>query len=144
MSDIEIHRHVMIHGKRGYLKNAIKHENFNILDLYILKHNEYSKRKAKVYLEGEETEIKPSLFGTQVQRKRWLKNTFRGHSASSLLSYFYSYVIRLGFLDGRLGMIYCIFKGIQVFHRKAKKYELLIERHQSKKTPKSLLHQEGI
>jgi len=32
--------------------------------------------------------------------------------------------LRLGFLDGKPGFIYCVLKGIQRFHAKAKWYEL--------------------
>jgi len=136
MSDIEIHEHVVVHGKKGYLKNAIRHENFNTLDRYIVKHNEYSNWEAQVHLGGIKTEIKPSLLGTQVQRRRWLKNTFRMLPFSSFLRFFYSYVIRLGFLDGRAGLIYCMFKGVQVFHTKAKIYEMkLVSMHNKETAP---------
>lgn len=127
MADIEIHEHVVVQGKLGYLKHAIRHENFNTLDRYIIKHNEYSNWEAKVYLEGDETDIKPSLFGTQAQRRRWLKQTFRMFPGSPLLRFAYHYVLRLGFLDGRAGLIYCMFKGVQMFHTKAKIYELRLQ-----------------
>lgn len=138
MSDIEIHEHVAVDGALGRLKNAIRHENFNTLDRYIVKHNEYSNWEAKVHLEGEETEIKPSPFGTQAQKRRWLKNTFRMFPGSSFLRFFHSYILRLGFLDGRAGLIYCMFKGVQVFHTKAKIHELeLAARRRREKCNKS-------
>ena len=36
---------------------------------------------------------------------------------------FYKYVLRLGFLDGVPGLIYCGMQGIQFFQIKAKVYE---------------------
>ena len=123
MADIEIHEHVVVNGRMGCLKNAIRHENFNSLERYIAKHNEYSNWEAIVYLEGAETEIKPSFWGTQAERRRWLKKVFLRVPGSAMLRFLYHYVFLLGFLDGRAGLIYCAFKGVQVFHIKAKIYE---------------------
>jgi hypothetical protein len=39
----------------------------------------------------------------------------------------YKYFFRLGFLDGVPGLIYCGFQGVQLFHIKAKIYELRME-----------------
>ena len=36
----------------------------------------------------------------------------------------YKYFLRLGFLDGVPGLIYCGLQGVQFFHIKAKIYEL--------------------
>jgi hypothetical protein len=40
------------------------------------------------------------------------------------LFFLYKYILRLGFLDGVPGLIYCAFQGIQFFHIKAKIFEL--------------------
>jgi hypothetical protein len=64
------------------------------------------------------------LFGNQAQRRRWLKQTLVRVPGFPLLTFLYHYVLRLGFLDGKPGFIYCAFKGIQRFHAKAKWYEL--------------------
>jgi len=39
-------------------------------------------------------------------------------------TFIYNYFFRLGFLDGKSGLIYCALQGIQFFHIKAKIYEL--------------------
>jgi hypothetical protein len=38
--------------------------------------------------------------------------------------FFYKYLVRLGFLDGRPGFIYCALMAQQIFHVKIKMYEL--------------------
>ena len=75
MSDIEVHEHVVVDGKVGRLKNPIRHENFNSIFRYIEKHNEYSEWEANVFIEGQKGELEPSLWGTQAQRRRWLKTS---------------------------------------------------------------------
>lgn len=124
MSDIEVHEHVVVDGKVGRLKNPIRHENWNSLYRYIAKHNEYSEWEARVYFEGLEGEIKPSLFGSQAQRRRWLKNLFFRIPGFPIITFLYHYVLKLGFLDGRPGLVYCGLKGVQRFHAKAKLFEL--------------------
>ena len=41
----------------------------------------------------------------------------------------YRYVVRLGFLDGVPGLIYCVFQAVQMFHTKAKIFELRMGRN---------------
>jgi glycosyltransferase involved in cell wall biosynthesis len=123
MADIEIHEHVVVEGSTGRLTNAVRHENFNSLDRYIAKHNEYSNWEAGVYLRGNSGEVQPSLFGNQAQRRRWLKRHLLMLPGSPWLRFLYIYVFRLGFLDGRAGLIYALFKCVQMFHVKAKIYE---------------------
>jgi glycosyltransferase involved in cell wall biosynthesis len=129
MSDIEVHEHVVVDGKVGRLSAPIRHENWNSLHRYIAKHNEYSDWEARVYFEGGDGgEVKPRLFGSQAERRRWLKKRFIRLPGFPLLTFFYHYLFKLGFLDGRAGLIYCTLKGIQRFHAKAKLYEMEKER----------------
>ncbi|HMH00806.1 MAG TPA: hypothetical protein VK555_05295, partial [Terriglobales bacterium] len=93
---------------------------------YIQKHDEYSNWEARVLSNGEKTadELPPSFFGTQAQRRRWLKRKLYRLPGSPLLLFVYRYIFRLGFLDGIPGLIYCGFQAVQMFHTKAKIYEL--------------------
>ncbi len=125
MADIEVHEHIVVDGRTGKLKNSLLHHNVESLARYIAKHNEYSNWEARVWLEGEmSTGLAPSLFGTQAQRRRWLKKRLLGIPGSPVLFFIYKYLLRLGFLDGVPGLIYCGFQGIQFFQIKAKIYEL--------------------
>lgn len=126
MCDIEVHEHIVVEGRTAHLKNSLQHRNFDSLDRYIRKHNEYSNWDARVFLErglGKE-ELPPSLAGNQAQRRRWLKKHCLMLPGASLFFFFYRYFLRLGFLDGIPGLIYCALQGIQIFHIKAKIREL--------------------
>ena len=125
MSDIEVHEHVIVEGPVGRLKNPICHENWNSLYRYIEKHNDYSEWEARTYLEGHwDGELRPSLFGSQAARRRWLTATLFRVPGFPLLTFSYHYIVRLGVLDGKPGFIYCALKAIARFHAKAKWYEL--------------------
>lgn len=123
MSDIEVHEHVVVDGPTRRLTHPVRHENWNSLHRYIEKHNEYSTWEAHVQLFGNDEELRPSLFGTQAQRRRWLKRTFMKLPGSPWLRFLYVYLFRLGFLDGRAGLTYATFKMVQTFHVKAKMAE---------------------
>ncbi len=126
MCDMEVHEHVVVEGKTAVLKNPLIHYNVESLSRYIQKHDEYSNWEARVLLSGSASsnELAPSLFGSQAQRRRWLKARLYRLPGSPLLLFLYRYFFRLGFLDGIPGFIYCGFQAVQMFHVKAKIYEL--------------------
>jgi len=126
MADMEVHEHVVVEGGTARLKNPLVHRNVESLSRYIQKHDEYSNWEAKVWVAGESNEqLRPALFGTQAQRRRWLKKNFLRIPGAPVLFFLLKYVIGLGFLDGVPGLIYCGFQAVQVFHVKSKIYELL-------------------
>src|SRR5258708_6838994 len=129
MADMEVHEHVVVDGKTARLQHPLLHHNVESLSHYIRKHDEYSNWDARVWLEGEEgsRELAPSLFGSQAQRRRWLRKKLFTVPGSPLLFFFYKYIFRLGFLDSIPGLIYCGLQGIQFFHIKAKIYELKMQ-----------------
>ncbi len=125
MCDMEVHEHVVVDGAKQKLTNPVIHHNVDSLDRYIQKHNEYSNWDAAVALKGSPADdLPPALFGNQAQRRRWLRKQFFNVPGSSLALFVYRYFFRLGFLDGVPGLVYCTFQAIQMFHVKAKIYEL--------------------
>lgn len=124
MCDMEVHEHVVLEGPAGRLKHPVLHHNVESLSRYIQKHDEYSNWEARVLSQNTTGGLRPSLFGSQAQRRRWLKQKFFALPGSPVLLFLYRYLFRLGFLDGVPGLIYCCFQAIQMFHTKAKIYEL--------------------
>ena len=127
MADMEVHEHIVLAGeaKTAKLRHPLLHHNVESLSHYIRKHDEYSNWDARVWLEGEANakDLAPSMFGTQAQRRRWLRKKFFAIPGSPVLFFLYKYVFCLGFLDGVPGLIYCGMQGVQFFHIKAKIYE---------------------
>jgi hypothetical protein len=125
MADMEVHEHVMVEGPTAALRNPLIHHNVESLSRYIQKHDEYSNWESRVLLQpGDDKALPPSLTGTQAQRRRWLKRKLFAVPGSPVLLFLYRYILRLGFLDGVPGLIYCGFQAVQMFHTKAKIYEL--------------------
>jgi glycosyltransferase involved in cell wall biosynthesis len=126
MADMEVHEHVVVEGPTARLRSPLIHDNVESLSRYIQKHDEYSNWEARVLLQGEQegSALPASLFGTQAQRRRWLKKKLFALPGSPALLFLYRYFLRLGFMDGVPGLIYCGFQAVQMFHTKAKIYEL--------------------
>ena len=86
MADMEIHEHVVVAGSTAKMKNPLVHHNVESLSRYIQKHDEYSNWEARVWLQGEDgyRDLPPALFGSQAQRRRWLRKTLFGLPGSPL------------------------------------------------------------
>lgn len=125
MADMEVHEHVVVNGVTGELRHPLIHRNVESLSRYIQKHNEYSNWEARVLTQpgNAAEEMQASPFGTQAQRRRWLKRKLYRLPGSPILLFLYRYFFRLGLLDGVPGLIYCGFQAVQMFHSKAKIYE---------------------
>jgi hypothetical protein len=124
MGDVEVHEHFILSGPSAKLRHSVRHENINSLYRYIEKHNEYSNWEAVVIESGVDTELRPTPWGNQAQRRRWLKRAFLGVPGSPAAMFLYKYVGCLGALDGVPGLIYCGMQAIQMFHIKANVYEI--------------------
>ena len=129
MMDIEVHEHVVADGPTGWLRCPVRHEDFNSLARYIEKQNANSNWGAKVVLEGSSDEFPPAFFGNQAQHRRWLKRAFLRLPGSPLLFFLYRYVFRLGFADGKPGLIHAVLQSIEQFQIKAKIYEAGLQRN---------------
>jgi glycosyltransferase involved in cell wall biosynthesis len=125
MADMEVHEHVICDGSVGELRNPLTHCNVESLERFIQKHNEYSNWEAQVWSNSVAGEgIEPDFWGTQAQRRRWLRQKFLFVPGFPVLFFVYKYFLRLGLLDGIPGLIYCGMQSVQFFHIKAKIYEL--------------------
>jgi len=109
----QVNEHLIVDGAVGYLQHDFIHEDRKDLADWIAKHVRYARREADELIKRDlrvaQEEIDARLFGTQAQRKRWL----RRHVWEKLppfvrpwLFFFYRYVLRGGFLDGRAAFVY--------------------------------------
>ncbi|NEO18713.1 glycosyltransferase family 2 protein [Moorena sp. SIO4A5] len=109
--DNEVHEHVVLEGKAGYLENDMLHIDFKDIYHWLERHNRYSNWEARVYLniltgKDDSGTIGGNLFGDAVQRKRFLKKIWVRLPFKPILRFILFYFIQLGFLDGKAGYIY--------------------------------------
>ncbi len=127
--DNEVHEHVVLEGKSGYLKEDMLHIDFRDIYHWLQRHNRYSNWEARVYYnlltgQGDEGTIGANLWGDSVQRKRFLKRIWVKLPFKPLLRFILFYVIRLGFLDGIPGYIYARLLSQYEYQIGVKLYEL--------------------
>lgn len=111
---------VLSEGRAIRMKNDFIDYNRKGLTFWVDKHNNWSigEMLDTMAAAGEakmpEGTVKPNLFGTQEQRTRWLKTNIYSRVPlffRAFLYFFYRYVLRLGFLDGREGLIFHFMQG---------------------------------
>jgi glycosyltransferase involved in cell wall biosynthesis len=127
--DNEVHEHVMLSGKVGYLKNDMDHIDFRDMFHWLERHNRYSNWEARVYYNlltgsGDSGTIGASLLGDAVQRKRFLKKIWVRLPFKPFLRFILTYIVWLGFLDGKAGYIYARLLSQYEYQIGVKLYEL--------------------
>ena len=102
-----------------HFENDIVDHNLNNLTWWTQKHNNYAIREVIDLLDvtynfTEINAVVPQFWGTQEQRKRFLKIKYASLPLFTRpLAYFlYRYFIKLGFLDGRKGLIWHFLQGL--------------------------------
>jgi len=107
--DNEVHEHVLLEGPTRYLAEPMLHYAFPNLDVWIEKHNRYSAWEARVvsalHDEAGHRTLKSSPFGTNLEKKRWLKKLARSVPGRPLLRFGYHYILKQGFRDGYRGWV---------------------------------------
>lgn len=105
-------------GNTLFLQNDIVDDNKNNLHWWINKHNSYATREAIDILNMkyhilQYDEISANMMGTQEERKRWLKNVYVRLPLffRAFLYFIYRYLIKLGILDGKEGLIWHFLQG---------------------------------
>lgn len=90
-------------------------DNAKDLTFWTDKHNRYADRELMDILAQDDGDgLRPALGQGQAQSQRWLKMNVYGQAPillRALLYFFYRYFIRLGFLDGREGLIFHFLQG---------------------------------
>ena len=105
-----VNEHIVVDGETGRLENDFMHEDHAGLARWVEKHNGYATREAEALLpNGDGGELNVSPWGTQAERKRWVKLRVWNRLpplVRPMLYFGYRYVLRGGVLDGRAGFTY--------------------------------------
>jgi glycosyltransferase involved in cell wall biosynthesis len=134
----------LISGKTVKFENDLVDENLNNLTWWTQKHNNYASREAIdilniIYEFLKYDEVPAKFFGTQEQRKRWLKKRYAKLPLFTrpFIYFVWRYLFKLGFLDGKQGLIWHFLQGfwyrflvdakIYEIEKKAKNLDLSIQ-----------------
>jgi glycosyltransferase involved in cell wall biosynthesis len=110
----QVHEHMAVDGRLGYFEAGLIHNDFKNLDSWISKHNRYATLEAAEEFRRQGSgRINGKLFGTRLERRRFLKERIWKHLPFRPLWHFsYFYFVKLGILDGSLGLRFCLWHAI--------------------------------
>ncbi len=125
--DRTINEHVTVQGATQKLKHDFVDHNLNGIGFWIAKHNQYATVEAEALLWAKQN--KPATSGinfwVQADRKRWIRENIWNHLPllmKPFLYFAYRYMIRLGFLDGKEGLIFHFLQGCWFWFLVSAKY----------------------
>ena len=105
-------------GTTVQFENDLVDDNKNNLTWWTEKHNNYATREVVdilniIYGFKKYDEVEPNLWGTQEQRKRWLKIRYASLPLflRPVLYFSWRYFFKLGFLDGKPGLVWHFLQG---------------------------------
>ena len=111
--DRAVNEHMIVEGRIGYLDHDFIHEDRKGIGDWIAKHNRYATREAAGQVqretEGDQKEIKVHFWGTQAERKRWLRYKVWDRMPLLLrpfLYFTYRYLFTGAFLEGRAAFVF--------------------------------------
>jgi len=124
-----VHEHVIVDGTVGYLKTPLEHNDLKGLDRWLERHNSYTRMEAlevRRVLDREDAgRIAGRLTARGPERRRVLKEwAYRYLPCRALFVFIWMYIVRGGFLDGRLGFRYCMLRAFVDYQISLKVMEL--------------------
>jgi Glycosyltransferases involved in cell wall biogenesis len=121
-------QHFVVRGKIKRLKGYLIDFHAMSLEEWTTRHNKWSSEEAIEIVSPTIGAIKGHMFGNAIERRRYLREVFNKMPPfiAPFLLFVYRYFLRLGFLDGREGLIYCFLQTLWYrFLIDAKIYEKL-------------------
>ena len=109
-------QHYVVRGRVQRLEHDYLDVLTSDLGVWSTRHVRWAELEAREITEGCDSSgrVEASLTGNPIQRRRWLREGFYWRMPLFLrafLYWFYRYFVRLGFLDGKEGMIFHFLQG---------------------------------
>jgi glycosyltransferase involved in cell wall biosynthesis len=132
-------------GRSTRFDNDFVDDNLHGLTAWTNKHNHYATREAAdmlniIYDFQKSAGVEPKFFGTQEERKRWLKMQYASMPLflRPLIYFTWRYFLKAGFLDGKPGLIWHLLQGgwyrflvdakiYEIYHKAGKEREKIVE-----------------
>jgi len=110
-----VHEHMILDGEAGYFDNHLLHEDDKGIERYFDRHNHYTTFEAVEILRNRKRNTGARLGGSLgrqgPERRRALKNFAQTYLPfRPVFVFIYMYIFKLGILDGRMGLRYCLLK----------------------------------
>ncbi|MDH5232641.1 MAG: glycosyltransferase family 2 protein [Gammaproteobacteria bacterium] len=112
-------------GAIGELRFDLIDENKKGIDEWFERQNRYSRKEADFEIhEGEKIHSLLGIFSRDpLKRRQVLKSVSWRLPGRPIIYFLYSYIFRLGFMDGKAGFMFCLMKAIYQYMIVIKKYD---------------------
>lgn len=115
-----VHESVIVDGGVAFIDAPLQHENLKGIDAFMQRHLRYAALEAQEMLRAEQEgwggQRPGRLFGTWPERRRFLKvRVWYRLPTRPAIRFFWIYVVKRGFLDGRAGFVYASLLAIYEF-----------------------------
>ena len=128
--DNEAHEHVELAGRALRLDHVLEHHAYPTIATWVEKHNRYAIWEAAECERFLRDPI-PQSIGSVQRFKRRLKKIAWRLPMRPLVRFIYAYILRLGFLDGKPGLVFCGLLAFYDFLASANRYEQQIMKKSS-------------
>ena len=105
--DNEVHEHILLKGRAAFLSEPMDHFAFPSVYVFIEKHNRYSSWEAQVGRRYLEVPKNDGHMAGHLAWRRLLKRLGRSLPFPGVQRFAFHYFIKLGFLDGKEGYVFC-------------------------------------
>lgn len=111
-------QHFLVSGKTARLRHDYNDVITSDLSTWTMRHLRWADLEGQELLKrqaGGASQVQAKLFGTPIERKRWLRGSVFRRSPMFLRAFaygWYRYVLRFGFLDGKEGLIFHFLQGV--------------------------------
>ena len=105
-SDVIANEHAAVNGRIGRLVNDIEHRDSPDLDHWLDKQNRYTTAEAIIAFTKAPLAATPRLFGTEFERRMWLKKHFHRMPFRYVLWFLYDWIWQGAWRAGAVGYMW--------------------------------------
>ena len=105
-TDVAVNEYPLVDGRVEHVDGDLEHHDSPDLDHWLEKQNRYTTSEAIMAYRGDSLADRPSLFGSRLQRRMWLKRHFWRLPFRYLIFFIYHWVWLGAWRAGRVGYIW--------------------------------------
>lgn len=105
-TDVAVNEYPQVDGRLVQVVGDLEHHDSPDLDHWLTKQNRYTTAEATSAFEGRALAVPPRLFGSELERRMWLKRHFWKVPGRYLLLFLYHWLVIGAWRAGRVGWIW--------------------------------------
>jgi len=125
-TDVVVNEHPVINGSVKFVTGDLEHHDSPSLDHWLDKQNRYTTSEAIITFKNKPLADKSLLFGTNLQRRMWLKKNFYKVPFRYFFLFMYHFLFQGACCAGRAGYIWARLRGDVMRLVEYKHYEMKI------------------